>query len=288
MKIQPGKLISNVDAKRFNTWHVGGIVPFAYAPLNAIDAADFIVNDKRQKIWLGLGSNVLLPDDFSCGLILPRFGMRQIVHNEDIWTIDVGVSLARLAKTAEKQGRDGPQYFAGVPGTVGGALVMNAGAWGREFWQFVKQVQVISPKGDLVWLDASEFDIGYRTVNGPKNLGFTACRCFFPEGQTVSLKSLLKKRNDSQPVGSFNCGSVFTNPPGDSAGRLIEDCGLKGFSIGDAIVSDKHANFIINLGSATFDDITSLIRHIQETVLRYKDVQLSPEVKIYATQGWSS
>lgn len=285
MRVQTGKLITNLDAKRLNTWRIGGTVPFAYAPTSAQDAAQFVVAEKRPKIWLGLGSNVLLPEDFSCGLVLPRFGLRTLETDSELWTIGVGVSLARLARSAEKANLDGPQYFAGVPGTVGGALVMNAGAWGHEFWEYVRQVQVILPSGNLVWLDSSEFDIGYRHVKGPSHLGYTACRCAFPSGVTESLKSLLSKRNASQPIGSFNCGSVFTNPPNNSAGRLIEECGLKEFQIGGAIVSAKHANFIINLGYATYEDIISLIRHIQQTVLRYKGVHLTPEVKIYASEG---
>lgn len=166
---------------------------------------------------------------------------------------------------------------------MGGALAMNAGAFGGETWQHVVAVQVINRQGEIRWRNPNEYQVGYRSVTGPSNEWFLAVRlCFKPgnlEHANLRIKELLKRRSDTQPIGLPSCGSVFRNPDGKYAAELIEASKLKGMRVGGAEVSTKHANFIINLGSATARDVETLIQHIQQTVLQEHAVQLCTEVK---------
>jgi UDP-N-acetylmuramate dehydrogenase len=160
---------------------------------------------------------------------------------------------------------------------------MNAGAWGGETWRHVAEVDVLDRRGVRHVRKRAEYDIGYRSVKGPQDEWFIGARLEFdrtPAANPDAIRELLDKRKQTQPIGEWNCGSVFTNPPGDHAARLIESAGLKGFRMGDASVSEKHANFIINHGAASAADIEALIEHVRRTVAEIHGIELHTEVRI--------
>jgi UDP-N-acetylmuramate dehydrogenase len=194
-----------------------------------------------------------------------------------------GVPCGRLARQCVKWGLGSAEFFAGIPGTLGGALAMNAGAWDGETWRQVLEVDVIDRRGTRHVRTPADYEIGYRHVRGPADEWFIAARMEFerkPGSNDAAIRELLERRKQTQPIGEWSCGSVFTNPPGQHAARLIESAGLKGFRIGDASVSLKHANFIINHGAARAADIEALIAHVQQTVADFHHVELTTEVRI--------
>jgi UDP-N-acetylmuramate dehydrogenase len=194
-----------------------------------------------------------------------------------------GVACAKLAKQCIKWGLGPAEFFAGIPGTLGGALAMNAGAFGGETWKHVKSVATLDRHGERHERDASEYTVGYRHVSGPSNEWFLGARLRFELRPGVSnddIRVLLARRKATQPIGEWSCGSVFTNPPGDHAARLIEVSALKGTRIGGARVSEMHANFIVNDGTASAADIEQLIGHVQQTVEQKHGVKLQTEVRI--------
>jgi UDP-N-acetylmuramate dehydrogenase len=196
---------------------------------------------------------------------------------------EAGVPCARIARQCVKWGLGPAEFFAGIPGTLGGALAMNAGAWGEATWNHVVEVDVLDRHGARHTRPAAEYAIGYRKVKGPDNEWFIGARLEFeraPGGNPDAIRALLDKRRETQPIGEWSCGSVFINPPDDHAARLIESAGLKGFRIGDASVSEKHANFIINHGHALAADIEALIVHVQGAVAQVHGITLATEVRI--------
>jgi UDP-N-acetylmuramate dehydrogenase len=196
---------------------------------------------------------------------------------------EAGVPCARLARQCVKWGLGPAEFFAGIPGTLGGALAMNAGAWGGETWRHVVEVDVIDRAGTRRTRAAADYDIGYRRVVGPPLEWFVGARLDFertPGVRSDAIRDLLEKRKQTQPIGEWSCGSVFTNPPGDHAARLIESAGLKGLRIGDASVSEKHANFIVNHGTARAADVEALIARVQRTVAEVHGIELLTEVRI--------
>jgi UDP-N-acetylmuramate dehydrogenase len=177
----------------------------------------------------------------------------------------------------------GIEFLAGIPGTIGGALAMNAGAWGGETWPHVALVRTVDRLGSVRERLPSKFQVGYRHVAGPAGEWFLDAEMTLDRGDAEAaqarIKGLLERRAATQPTGLPSCGSVFRNPPGDHAARLIEACGLKGLRFGAAEVSTKHANFIINLGGATARDIARLIDHVRAEVERRHGIRLIPEVR---------
>jgi len=198
--------------------------------------------------------------------------------------VGAGVSSAKLARFCSKNKLSGAEFFAGIPGLLGGALAMNAGAFGGETWPLVVEVETLNRKGEITKRCASEFEYGYRHVNGPTDEWFVSATLKLKKQQlknnTIDIKQLLAKRALTQPTGVASCGSVFRNPEGSYAAKLIEDCGLKGQRIGGAVVSTKHANFIINENKASAADIESLITLIQKTVKDKHGILLQTEVRI--------
>jgi UDP-N-acetylmuramate dehydrogenase len=179
------------------------------------------------------------------------------------------------------------EFFAGIPGTVGGALAMNAGAHGFETWERVESVQTINRRGEIRERASGDFSIAYRSVTGPADEWFVAASFKFEKDvipKVDTLNSMLARRRETQPLGLPSCGSVFKNPTGDYSARLIEAAGLKGHRVGGAEVSEKHANFIINRDGASASDIESLIEHVRETVLVEHGVSLMHEVRIVGEQ----
>jgi UDP-N-acetylmuramate dehydrogenase len=194
-----------------------------------------------------------------------------------------GLPCTQLARQCIRWGIGPSEFFAGIPGTVGGALAMNAGAHGDETWERVESVRTIDRSGVINQRAPSEYSVGYRSVTGPSNEWFVEARFRFDPDVTPStdtMNDMLDRRRKTQPLGLPSCGSVFRNPPGDHAARLIEAAGLKGFSIGGAEVSVKHANFIINKDNATATDIEELIEHVRQKVVEIHGIALVHEVRI--------
>jgi len=215
---------------------------------------------------------------------LPRELERLDANSVDSRGVRAGAGLpcALLARQCVRWQLGPAAFFAGIPGSVGGALAMNAGAFGGETWSHVESVTTIDRAGKLRERERAEFTIGYRSVQGPPTEWFlSATFALAPDATTSSgLKAMLARRNATQPLGLPSCGSVFRNPPGDHAGRLIESAGLKGARIGGAVVSEKHANFIVNDGDATAADIEQLIERVRTEVEKASQVRLELEVRL--------
>lgn len=269
-----GQLRLNEPLADYTSWHVGGRARRFYKPANLADLSAFLLTlpDKEPLVWLGLGSNVLIRDGGVDGTVIWTLGALAELHlsPQNIVRAEAGITCAKLAKFCAKEQFSEGAFFAGIPGTVGGALAMNAGAFGGETWTYVVMVETIDRKGHVRRRPPEDFQVGYREVKCPPDEWFVAGHFRFPVGNTEqtqqAIKNLLKKRSETQPIGTFSCGSVFRNPPFDHAARLIEFCGLKGKKIGGACVSTKHANFIINSDQAMASDIEQLIQVVQDTV----------------------
>jgi len=202
---------------------------------------------------------------------------------------EAGVSCARVARETARRGLVGLEFLAGIPGTMGGALAMNAGAFGGETWSRVAAVETVDRHGRLQRREATEYRVGYRSVTGVPGEWFVAAHLRLETGDAAAaqrrIRELLDRRSATQPTNQYSCGSVFRNPPGDHAARLIEAAGLKGRCLGGAQVSEKHANFIVNTGNASATDIETLLLQVQAEVLRVHGVHLEPEVRIVGEDG---
>jgi UDP-N-acetylmuramate dehydrogenase len=280
----------DVPLAPFTTWRIGGAADRYICPTDWEALAQFLQSmppDAEPIHWLGLGSNVLIPDEGLRGLVIHTRKLSSTITGIETVRAEAGVTCAKLARYCVKQGLAGATFFAGIPGTVGGALAMNAGAFGGETWRRVVAVEVINRHGERRIRKPEEYTIGYRSVKGPlETEWFVAGHFQFdradPEQLAQELRQLIQKRNQSQPIGVFSCGSVFTNPPSEYAARLIESCGLKGFRIGAVEVSQKHANFIVNHGGATAKDTLELMKHIKDTVQQETGIILTSEVRFLA------
>jgi len=287
-----GELSLNEPLAKYTSWRVGGIAHHLYKPKDIDDLAVFLaqVPTNEPILWLGLGSNLLIRDGGFPGTVIVTAGALQNIEVEDLSVnAEVGVYCSKLAKQAAKSGLSGAAFLAGIPGTLGGALAMNAGAHQSETWSYVSDVTTINRYGELKHYQPSDFEIGYRHVKGPVDEWFVAAKLNFEQGnvdaELAQIKTLLKRRNLSQPTNQPCAGSVFRNPDNDFAGRLIETTGLKGLRVGGAQVSDKHANFIVNDGTATAADIENLIMLVQQKVESEQGVRLIPEVHIVGEQA---
>jgi len=284
-----GVMLLNESLADYTTWRVGGPAARLYKPANLADLIVFLhqLPADQPLLWIGLGSNSLIRDKGFKGTVILTQGCLKEITLLDKHTIRVeaGVSCASMARFAARNHLAGGEFWAGIPGTMGGALCMNAGCHGGETWLRVVDVQTIDRNGTLHTRKPEEFDVAYRHVAGLGDEWFVSATLkLTPGDKEVSLqliKELLAHRANTQPTNEYNCGSVFRNPPGDFAARLIESCGLKGFSIGGAMVSPKHANFIINYqGSASAADIEALIQLVQTKVREQTSVELVHEVHI--------
>jgi len=281
------RVLRNESMSRHTSWHVGGPADIYFEPRDAEELAEFLRTFPAGTPlhWIGLGSNILVRDGGLRGVVIALHGaLTQLEReSENVVRCQAGVPCARIARQCVKWGLGPAEFFAGIPGTLGGALAMNAGAFGGETWRHVIDVETIDRSGRRRTRAAADYRIGYRSVKSPAEEWFLAARLTFekrPQAHADEIKALLARRKETQPIGEWSCGSTFTNPPGDHAARLIEASGLKGYRIGGARVSGKHANFLINEGSATAADIEQLMRHVQETVEREQGVHLEPEVRV--------
>ena len=281
------RVVRDVPMAKHTSWHAGGPADLCFMPRDALDLAAFVrqLPPEVPLLWVGLGSNLLVRDGGFRGAVVLTHGALGAFHrlNANRLYVEAGVPCARIARQCVKWGLGPAEFFAGIPGTLGGALAMNAGAWGGETWKHVLDVDVLDRQGTRRTRTPTDFDVGYRHARGPANEWFLAARLEFerkPGVNQASIQELLELRKKTQPIGEWSCGSVFTNPPGDHAARLIDSAGLKGFRIGDASVSVKHANFIINHGKASASDIEAVVLHVQRTVEAVHHVTLHPEVHI--------
>ena len=281
-----GQLLMDEPLAKYTSWRVGGPAQRMYIPQNKADLIEFITGlDADEPLyWLGLGSNLLVRDAGIKGTVINTRGRLKemyLIDTQQVY-VEAGVPCAHVARFCSDLGLVGAEFLAGIPGTMGGALKMNAGAFGGETWGIVEQVEMINASGQVSSRDKQEFEVAYRSVKGLDDEWFLSAKLKLQKGDSVTsqlqIKALLEKRNSSQPTNKPTCGSVFKNPPGDHAARLIEACGLKGYRVGGAVVSEKHANFIENQGNATAVDIEALILHIQEQVQQQFGVNLQTEV----------
>ena len=268
-------------------WGIGGIADRYFEPADIDELAAFLaaLPAGEPLLWIGLGSNLLVRDGGVRGTVVSTFRLRAVDRIEPAGLqVEAGAACPRVARIAARHGLTGCEFLAGIPGSMGGALAMNAGAFGTETWPAVREVETIDAGGERRWRPASDYRYGYRAVDGPRGEWFVSCRLVLGpdvEGRAgTRIRQLLVRRAAMQPTGARSCGSVFRNPPGDYAGRLIEASGLKGHRIGGAVVSDKHANFIINDAGARAADVEALIGKVVEEVERRQGVRLEPEVRI--------
>jgi len=289
-----GKLLLNEPLARHTSWRVGGPAHLFYKPADAADLAVFLqgLDPTEPLLWLGLGSNLRVSDAGFTGTVVQTQGCLNTLERVGARGIraESGVSCARLARFAARLGLTGVEFLAGIPGTLGGALAMNAGAYGGETWDRVRRALTIDRRGEIRERAPADFRIGYRQVQGPPGEWFLEAELALEPGDAAHslerIRELLDRRGRTQPIELPSCGSVFRNPPGDYAARLIEAAGLKGLRVGDAQVSEKHANFIVNLGAASAWHITRLIEQVQSEVARTSGVRLTPEG--CRVGGWQS
>ncbi|MEW6611300.1 MAG: UDP-N-acetylmuramate dehydrogenase [Pseudomonadota bacterium] len=282
-----GRLRLGQPMSRYTSWRVGGPADRLYLPKDLADLQHFLRHWAVGPVtWVGLGSNLLVRDGGIRGTVVVTAGALSELRLLDERTVraGAGVSCAKLARFCANAGLAGAEFLAGVPGTLGGALAMNAGAHGGETWRLVQAVETLDPHGQLQRRAPESFRIGYRSVEGLGDAWFAAAELRLnpdaPTAVNARIREWLERRSQTQPLELPSCGSVFRNPPGDHAARLIESCGLKGWRIGGAQVSEKHANFIVNLGDARAADIETLIRHVAATVEARCGVRLHPEVRV--------
>ncbi|MBU6459936.1 MAG: UDP-N-acetylmuramate dehydrogenase [Proteobacteria bacterium] len=290
-----GRLEHDVSMSRYVSWRAGGVARRVYEPADLADLSIFLRHlPSNEAIWmLGLGSNLLVRDGgIDATIISMHPSVGEVKRLPDApggygrVYAQAGVASPKMARFCAKQGLSGAAFLAGIPGTVGGALAMNAGCFGSQMWEIVSEVETINRQGQLQRRDKSAFEVGYRSVQSlfSDEEWFTGVVVMLVEGDSEKsrqeIRELLAKRIKTQPLDFPNAGSVFRNPPGDYAARLIEACGLKGYEIGGAQVSCKHANFIINKGDATAADIEALIGLMEEKVLKQFGIRLVREVRI--------
>ncbi len=283
-----GEVRINEPMARHTSWRAGGVARRYLMPADLQDLQAMLRDLPHDEplLWLGLGSNLLVRDGGFNGSVIAMQGVtsRLELSGGARVVVGAGVAGAKLARFCARNGLYGAEFFAGIPGLVGGALAMNAGAFGGETWEHVLNVQTINRNGEIKQREPGDYQVGYRSVSGPRDEWFIEATLQFSkqpqQANTVDIKQLLAKRAATQPTGAASCGSVFRNPEGDHAARLIEQCGLKGKRIGGAVVSEKHANFIINDQQASAADIEALIHLVQHTVADQTGVQLQTEVRI--------
>ena len=271
---------------KHTAWKVGGPADIFFTPQNRDDLSNFLKSNRGKQItWLGNGTNVLVRDGGIRGAVISTKKSIDKINMEtkNSCRVEAGASCMDLALFAEKNQLGPAAFFSGIPGSIGGALTMNAGSFGMETWDLVKEVEVINEKGDISFLEKESFEIAYRAVTFPFRLWFLSCSMFLSSDEETTKDNLIELRNQrikTQPLSEDTCGSVFKNPPGNYAGALIEGSGLKGFKIGSASISEKHANFIVNQGGATAGDIENLINHTRQVVKKNYDIDLQLEVRI--------
>lgn len=284
-----GRLEKDYPLRKLNTWKIGGLAEIVFWPETTEALLEMVCWCREKNIphlILGRGSNVLFPDQGLRGMVMVNTQLSNIAWQNDCVRVEAGYSLRRLAREAAAKGLSGLEFACGIPGTVGAAIAINAGAYGQQIGDLVETVRVLTSEGKDLLLNGRDIRFTYRNslllennyvvVEGTLRLKTGVGQDAIEE----MMKSRQANRRMTQPLKYSNAGSVFRNPPGDSAGRLIEQAGWKGRVIGDAQVSEKHANFIVNLGKARSGDVLKLIEGIQEDVRRKFGIELQTEICI--------
>ena len=282
------QLLINEPLARYTSWRVGGNADRVLIAESLSELQAFMQSlDKSEPIlFMGLGSNLLVRDGGVRGtVVVMHQALSDLRMDGQYVYAEAGVTCGKLARFSANNAKEGAEFMAGIPGTVGGALAMNAGCYGSETWDIVHQVLTIDRLGNTHVRNAAEFTASYRHIEMPVlDEWFLGAWFKLELGQAEQslkkIKNLLAARLASQPLNLPSAGSTFRNPKGDFAARLIEASGLKGFQIGGAQVSPKHANFIVNVGECTALDIELLIRHIKDVVLEKQNVALQQEVRV--------
>jgi UDP-N-acetylmuramate dehydrogenase len=285
-----GELRRDEPMAKHVSWRAGGNADQLYIPADLDDLAVFLKSLPAGApiLFVGLGSNLLVRDGGFRGtaILMHRAANRPEMREGRVYAL-AGVAAPKLARFAAQHGLQGAEFFAGIPGTVGGALAMNAGCYGAETWDVVESVRTVDRAGNVSFRRPPDFDLGYRHCHAKDGREQWFAAAYFKlepgdgEASRAKIKELLTRRIATQPLSLPNAGSVFRNPDNDHAARLIESCGLKELSRGGASVSEKHANFIVNPdGKGSAGDIEGLILEVQRRVFESKGVKLVPEVQI--------
>ncbi|MGI6119120.1 MAG: UDP-N-acetylmuramate dehydrogenase [Desulfosporosinus sp.] len=280
-----GRVEKNYPLHKLTTWKIGGPAEFVYWPQTKEDLATVWQRAREAgvPVWLiGQGSNLLLPDEGLPGVTLVTTSLRAIEWGNYTVKVEAGYKLARLAQQAGERGLSGLEFARGIPGTVGGAVIMNAGAHGGTMASQIRNVTVIWEDGTIKKVEKAVLDFAYRFCSLRGRAWVLEAELLFSPGNRKeilqNMKEYLTSRVHNQPLDKPSAGSVFKNPQGDSAGRLIEAAGWKGVSIGGAQVSAKHANFIVNTGNAKAKDVLALIEKIQRDVQSKFGITLQTEI----------
>ena len=283
----------NEPMSAHTSWKTGGPADFYYCPNEMNDLIAFLKQapEEMPVTCIGNGSNLLVRDGGIRGVVISLANAVDEIDLLENCEINLGAGLhcVKAARFSAANGLTGSEFLAGIPGTIGGALAMNAGAYGSEIWDIVKSATVLNRTGECKVLPKKNFDIRYRNVLLNEHEWFIACRLQLRQSSkeicSKKIRALLSERAEHQPLGQLSCGSVFRNPENDYAARLIDACGLKGTCVGKACVSEKHANFIVNMGGASSLDIENLIMLVHDTVKRTKGFDLQMEVRIIGNSG---
>ncbi len=284
----PSKLRFDEPLSKHNYFGIGGSAA-AYFEVGTAGELAYVAQLRNH--WqvpvaiVGRGSNLLVSDAGYPGIVVRLIGeFDRLEFDQNRVRVGAGVSLPRLSKTAARRGLSGVEFALGIPGSVGGALIMNAGAWGSSFGDLVERVRVMTHEGEVVDLNPDDAQFSYRHSGLHIYFCITRAELTLTPGDAAAvanrMQDLYNQKITSQPFAEENAGCMFKNPPGHSAGKLIDECGLKGYRVGGAEVSKIHGNFILNLGNATAQDVLSLVRHIQAHVKRERGVNLEMEVQL--------
>lgn len=280
-----GSVLENVDLKKYNTYGIGGIAKYMVFPSSEeklVKLIDYLKNKKMSWYILGGGSNVIIPDEDYDGVIINLKELNNYEFDKDIINAESGISLGKLVSVMLDAGYTNLSSLMGIPGLLGGAIIGNAGAYGTSIFDYIISVKFIDEDGNIKELNKEEIKYDYRwTEFKEKKVIVLSAKIKCINGSVAEAKEKIKenleKRKKSQPLEYKNAGSVFRNPPSHAAGYLIEHSGLKGITVGGAMVSEKHANFIINFNNATSRDIIKLVELIKSKVKDVYNVELELE-----------
>jgi len=290
-KMLKGRLREDVSLKDYNTWKIGGKAEYFYEPSDIKDLKLFLELLQNTPItFLGNGSNVLIRDGgiSGCVICLKNTLNNYFVKDEE-YIFEAGLSCMKMAQITARENYEGLEHLCGIPGSLGGALAMNAGCYGGNIWDHVSTVSLINNDGEIIKKNKNDFIIGYRNTSLKENNFFISAvfklRKNKLKNSLEKIKEFLQDRRSKQPTGLLSCGSVFKNPKNLYAAKLIESIGLKGYKIGGACISEKHANFIISDKSTKSIDIEKLINFTQKEVFKKKEVILETEVKFIGNKS---
>ncbi|HNQ44104.1 MAG TPA: UDP-N-acetylmuramate dehydrogenase [Candidatus Cloacimonadota bacterium] len=293
--IRSGKLRFEEPLARHTSFKIGGPAQYFATPDTQKDFIDLLIFALKQDLpyfILGKGSNLLVSDSGLRGLVICTDNLNKLTRDENYISAFCGVKLKDLCEFAQQSGLSGLEFASGIPGSVGGAVFMNAGAYGGEIRDVLYCSKCLNPKleslqaaNPIIHLKAEQHEFSYRH-SALQNLGLIQLSSVFkltpddPEAIRARMDDLEQQRNSKQPMDLPSAGSVFKRPEGHFTGKLVDDCGLRGFRIGDAAVSDRHCGFIVNLGNATASDVLQVIRHVQDTVYKRFKVKLETEIRM--------